>query len=90
VRREYAAISKLAARTDGQAFREGVEAFYGEHAEEVARDLVIPKPLALKYAREQRTALMADGPTIMETWLEDRVRHLTDLAMDKPEVTKAA
>lgn len=86
VRREHAAVSKLAAKTDGQTFREGLEAFYTEHAEEVARDLALPAAQARKYAREQRTAVLADGPMVMDTWLEDRVTHLTDLAMEKTEI----
>lgn len=92
VRRETAAIAKLAERVDGDhaAFRVGLEAFYAEHAETVARDLHIPRHEAIGYAKAQQASLLEAGPDAMADWPVEGVARLTALAMDKPEVAKAA
>ncbi|MES2210970.1 MAG: phage portal protein [Chloroflexota bacterium] len=84
VRRELAAMSKLAERAagDAEAWRSGVEAFYADHGPEVARQLHIPDHQAVAYAREQRAALIAGGLSAMDDWLVERAGHLASLACD--------
>lgn len=91
VRRESAAVAKLAERVAGDraAFKVGLEQFYAEHAETVARDLHIPRHEALRYVRDQQAALLERGPDALADWPIDGVARLTDLAMDKPEVLAA-
>lgn len=92
VRRETAAIAKLAERVAGDqaAFRVGLEAFYVEHAETVARDLHIPRHEAVRYTKTQQASLLEGGPDAMADWPVEGVARLTELAMDKPEVLAAA
>ncbi len=92
VRREMAAMSKLAERTgdDRAAWRTGVEAFYAEHAELLASALHIPEYIARQHAATGRMALLADGPAAMDSWLTERVAVLTDEAMHQPEIERAA
>jgi len=92
VRRETAAIAKLAERAAGDqaAFRVGLEAFYAEHAETVARDLHIPRHEAARYTNAQQASLLERGPDAMADWPVEGVARLTDLAMDKPELTEIA
>lgn len=91
VRRETAAIAKLAEKVSGDqaAFRVGLEAFYAEHADTIARDLHIPRHEALRYAKTQQASLLARGPDAMDDWPVEGVARLTELAMDKPEVLAA-
>jgi HK97 family phage portal protein len=91
VRRETNAVAKLAERVAGDraAFRVGLEAFYAEHAETIARDLHIPRHEALRYAKAQQASLLARGPDAMDDWPVEGVARLTELAMDKPEVLAA-
>ena len=88
VRREMAAIAKLAERSSGDAagFRAGVDAFYADHGREVAEALHIPEHEGRRYARSQRAELLSDGPTVMDAWLVDRVDHLANLAMNQQEL----
>ncbi len=85
VRREIAAITKLAERAgdDVAAFRAGVDEFYREHASHVAEQLHVPGHAALRYARGQRAQLLSDGIGVMDSWLVDRVEQLTALMMDQ-------
>ena len=91
VRRETAGVAKLAERVAGDhaAFRVGLEAFYAEHAETVARDLHIPRHEATRYAKAQQAALLEHGSDAMDDWPVEGVARLTELAMDKPEVLAA-
>jgi HK97 family phage portal protein len=92
VRREMAAMTKLAERTgdDRTAWRTGVDAFYAEHVDRMAGDLHIPAHAAQRHASAGRTALLADGPAVMTDWLTERVATLTDEAMNQPEIERAA
>ncbi len=83
VRRETAAIAKLAEKTAGnaEAFRAGVDAFYADHSQEVAGALHIAEHDALRYAREHRDALLSQGPAAMDEWLTEGAAALTELAM---------
>ena len=85
VRREIAAIAKIAERAAGDqgAFRVGVDGFYAEHAEHVAAALHIPEHEARRYARAQRAEVLSDGPAVMDAWLVDRVEELARLAMNQ-------
>lgn len=89
VRREVAAIGKLAERAAGDqaAFRTGVDEFYGDHGAYVASALHIPEPDARRYARIQRAELLSDGPVVMDAWLVDRVEALANLAMQQDALT---
>ncbi len=84
VRREIAAMSKLAERVGGDhaAWQAGVDAFYADHGPEVARQLHIPDHQAVEYAGEQRAALLEAGPSAMDDWLVERAGHLASLACD--------
>jgi HK97 family phage portal protein len=88
IRRETAAIGKLAERSgsDAGAFAKGVEEFYAEHANHVAGALHVPVSVAKRYASDQRQALLADGPAVMDDWPVDRAAYLTSLAMDQEEL----
>lgn len=92
VRREVAAMTKLAERSgpDVAAWKRGVEDFYADHAEHVAASLHIPGHEAVRYAREQREALIARGPVAMAEWLTDRVEDLVDLAIDASDGAASA
>lgn len=93
VRREIAAMSKLADKTatDPAAWRVAVTAAYGdEFVARLASDLHIPEPDARRYAAEQRSSLVEAGPAVMADWLTDRVDHLTERVMERPEVQEAA
>ncbi len=91
VRREVAAVSKLADRAGGDAaaFRAGVDAFYAEHEAHVASALHVPEHEARRYARAQRAEVLSDGPGVMDAWLVDRVAELTSLAMNQPALAAA-
>ncbi len=88
LRREIAEVTKIAERTSGvgSAWRDGVEAYYARHSEQVAAALHIADHTAARYAHGQRDELLARGPAAMETWLVDRVAALTDLAMEQEEL----
>jgi hypothetical protein len=92
IRKEQAAMARLAERTgtDTAAFRAGVDTFYDTHGREVAETLHIPEPEARRYARSQRAALLADGPSAMDDWIVDRADYLAKLAMNQPELATAA
>lgn len=92
VRREIAAVTKVADRAGGDraAFQAGVDAFYAEHGREVAEALHVPEHEARRYAKAQRAEVLADGIGVMDQWLVDRVDHLTSLAMNQPELRAAA
>lgn len=91
VRRETAAVAKLAERVAGDqaAFRVGLEAFYAEHVETVARDLHVPRHEAARYAKTQQASLLDRGPDAMDDWPVEGVARLTELAMDQPELLAA-
>lgn len=91
VRRETAAIAKLAERAGGDqaVFKVGLEAFYAEHADTIARDLHIPRHEAIRYTKAQQASLLDRGPDAMDDWPIEGVARLTELAMDKPEVLAA-
>jgi HK97 family phage portal protein len=92
VRRETSAVARLAEKANGDlaAFRVGLETFYSEHAETVARDLHIPRHEAVRYAKAQQASLLERGLEAMDDWSVEGVERLTELAMDKPEVLAAA
>jgi HK97 family phage portal protein len=92
IRKEQAAMARLAERTgtDTAAFRAGVDTFYDTHGREVAETLHIPEPEARRYARSQRAALLADGPSAMDDWIVDRADYLAKLARNQPELATAA
>jgi HK97 family phage portal protein len=88
VRREAAAMAKLADRTAGDkaAWRAGVASFYADQGDHLARDLHIPEYEARRHAQEQALALQAHGPSAMEDWMTERVAALTAMAVEGAEV----
>jgi HK97 family phage portal protein len=88
VRREIAAMQKLAERSAGDpgGWTSGVRTFYAEHADHVTQALHVSPHEAQRYSRDQQAALLAQGPTAMEDWLVDRVDALTHLAMDQEDL----
>lgn len=89
-RKETAAIAKLAEHR-GEAWTDGVRAFYDEHAEFVARLLRLEGDTAEAYARGQAAKVLAGGHLDDEL---DRTEDLTSLALatvaDLQVVTTAA
>ncbi len=83
VRKEQAAIGKLGERTGatGEAWHEGVAAFYREHAEFVASVLRLDLAAAGRYAAAQCGRVLADGPAILVDDDGEIVSDLTSLAL---------
>ncbi len=88
VRKESAAIAKLAERTGGEGpeWRAGVQAFYQEHADFVARLLRIPDEAALEYAARQANLVLAQGAAALEDADLERITPLTRLALASGEL----
>lgn len=82
VRREVAAMRKLAERTggSGEAWAAGVTEFYADHGRHVAEMMRIPEHDAIQYARDQRDELLARGPDALADWETERASHLADMA----------
>lgn len=87
IRKEVAAMSKLARRTAGDpdAWRQGVAEFYMDHAAFVAETLRINKAQAEAYCTQQGAALIANGAAIMEDWETRRAGDLIALALGGAE-----
>jgi HK97 family phage portal protein len=87
IRREIAALTKVAQRTadDASAWRAEVAAFYADHAAFVASALRVPLASAERYVGEQRAALERYGARAMVDWETCRVTDLVALAMGQEE-----
>jgi HK97 family phage portal protein len=83
VRKEIAAMSKAAKRSgdDADAWRQEVEAFYADHGPTVVSALMVSPEEAERYVEEQRRALLADGPDVMDGWESQRIDQLMDLTL---------
>lgn len=94
VRREQAAVAKLAERTGGDraAWLSGLDGIYTDHAATVARDLHVPDHVARQYAREQLATLITakDPLEAMSGWLIDRVPQLAGIAIEQHRTEIAA
>lgn len=94
VRREQAAVAKLAERTGGDraAWLSGLDGIYADHAATVARDLHVPDHVARQYAREQLATLITakDPLEAMSGWLIDRVPQLAGIAIEQHRTEIAA
>lgn len=86
VRREVMGVEKLLARTEAPELPAALEAFYAEHADQVARQLHVIEHQALGYARAHQEAVIAGGAAAMDDWLVDGAEALTKLAMDLEDV----
>lgn len=84
LRKETAAIAKLAERTDAQGpdWTEGVTAFYREHAEFVGKLLHVPDEAAQQYALARCEAVLNDGPAAAIAD-ESAQTELTELALQR-------
>lgn len=80
VRKEIAAMGKLAEKATGDEWRSGVEAFYREHADFVAKTLRIADHVARSYCARQRDDLLVRGADALLDWEAERIPELTELA----------
>lgn len=88
VRREAASLGKLAERTGGTGdeWRAGVQAFYREHAEFVARLLRVPDDTAERYCEGRAEQLVEHGPAALDGFETDTIADLTDVALARSSV----
>lgn len=82
VRKETAAIAKLAERTggSGEDWSHGVKAFYREHAEFVAKLLRLDDLDARRYADGRCRLVLEEGTAALEDEADD-ISELTDLSL---------
>lgn len=93
IRREIAAVGKIADRTAGDdtALRRDVDAFYSEHVEHVASALHVTEQEARAYVARQRAEVLANrGLPSGEEWTIGRADYLTTLAMAQDALTPDA
>jgi HK97 family phage portal protein len=84
VRKEGASLTKLAEKTgsQGEEWRAGVEAFYREHGEFVAKLMRIPDEVAEGYAQGRCLQTLEAGLEPDET---EAIRALTDLSLQRSD-----
>lgn len=92
VRRESAAVAKLAERTGGTGadWEAGLTQIYADHAVTVARDLHVPDHVARRYVADQRARLADVGVGGMSDWMTERVPALAAIAMEQHRTEIAA
>jgi len=84
VRKEIAAMTKAAKRTEGdaEAWERAVVDFYCTHADFVERTLHISSEAAIHYVADQMDALFQAGLDVMADWETRRVADLIALARE--------
>jgi HK97 family phage portal protein len=85
VRKEVATLTKLAERTGGQGddWRDGVEAFYREHSEFVARVLRLTPEAADTYCDDRKWRVLSMGSVAIDDPEESPVADLVELAVNQ-------
>jgi HK97 family phage portal protein len=88
VRKEAASLGKLAERTGGAGdeWRAGVQDFYREHSEFVARLLRVPDETAERYCEGRVAALVEHGPAAFGGFETDTIADLTETALMRSTV----
>lgn len=86
VRKETAALGKLAEKASGEEWQRGVRDFYREHADYSARVLRIPDETAAEWCDQRAAQLIEAGPSAV--WVSDTeaIADLTELALDRSEL----
>ena len=89
VRKESASIAKLAERTEaaGAEWRDGVHAFYREHAEFVGTLLHLPDEAAQRYASSRAAQVLEHGPSALAADFV-AIDELTDLSLERADVLR--
>lgn len=90
VRREIAAIrgsngtrgAAIRYARDPAGWQRWVEQYYRKHATHLAQTLRLPEEAARSYAERQKTALLAEGVAIVETWEDTVSPQLAALALE--------
>jgi HK97 family phage portal protein len=90
VRKETAAIAKLAERTGaaGPEWIAGVTDFYREHATFVTELLHVPVESAEQYVTSRAAAVLERGPAAIASLEAGQVAELTDLSLQKADVLR--
>lgn len=83
IRREIATLGKAAKRTagDGEAWRDAVTTFYGEHAGHVAEVMHVGRAEAARYCASQLRSAIGGGAEALQDWESTHVASLVALAM---------
>lgn len=89
VRKETASIAKLAERTEtqGSEWRDGVHAFYREHAEFVGTLLHLPDEAAQHYAAGRASRVLELGPESLAADFT-AIDELTSLSLERADVLR--
>jgi hypothetical protein len=92
VKRERAGVEKLARQhaKDGVAWVTGLQAFYNEHAEVIAKDLVLPVSVAREYVAKHGRELQRKGVAALEDMDFEAVQDLAILALTGGAAERAA
>jgi len=86
VRKEADRVSKAAKKhaDDAEGWNAFLDAFYDEHAQDIARTLHIADSEARAYADRQLADLRSGGGVaVMENWIEERPAELAKLALEE-------
>lgn len=85
VRKEVAAMRRLAERATNGDWEAGVRTFYDDHATFVAQTAHIDIADAKRWADQQRDALLTDGPSALDEWETTRTHDLLSMTLGVSE-----
>lgn len=93
LRRERAAVEKLAKKhataAEHQQWKDGLKAFYEDHARFVADTMRVPDDIARAYAAQHGSVLEAKGLGVMsETWEKLEAESLVELALEPESIDR--